>query len=233
MTRKRTIGFTLVELLIVISIIGLLATILLPALSRAKVLAYDAKCRAWVRSLADACTAYKLATQYYPGQQYPNELKGNGGNYTGTQVMAASLFGLTYADITRSDLVDRIADGTITPTGRYEAYTPGDLGTFSNQSGSVSDRLSDARPVLYWPWRLGTNDSTQCKFQDNAVYGVDAFTAASFTGSPDTPPAGFGPASIMAKLNTSMPVGDQAFVLIAAGIDRVFGTDDDIRCIPN
>lgn len=233
MMRKRTIGFSIVELMVVISIIGVLAAIMLPALGRVKVVANDVKCRAWVRSLADACCAYKLDTRYYPGQQYTDQLIGttnDNSKYTGSQVMAASLFGLTYADLDDSDLVQHIADGTVQPTGKYKPYTLGDLAMFNGKSGTVSDRLSEPRPVLYWPWRLGTNDNSQCKFQDNAVYGVDSFTATSFNGSPGA----YGSASIMdPKLNQDLPLGAQAFILVAAGIDRVYGTEDDIRCIPN
>ncbi len=66
--RRRSAGFTLVELLVVIAIIALLASLLLPALSRAKEAARKATCISNLRQLALGTTLY--AQEYndtFPG----------------------------------------------------------------------------------------------------------------------------------------------------------------------
>ncbi|MEC7500872.1 MAG: prepilin-type N-terminal cleavage/methylation domain-containing protein, partial [Planctomycetota bacterium] len=56
--KKQRAGFTLVELLVVIAIIGILASMLMPAINSARESARSAQCGNNVRNLAVAANSY-------------------------------------------------------------------------------------------------------------------------------------------------------------------------------
>ena len=58
--------FTLVELLIVISVIAILCALLLPALGKSREKAYSAKCSGNLRQIGIAFVQYTVDTEYAP-----------------------------------------------------------------------------------------------------------------------------------------------------------------------
>ncbi|MSU63946.1 MAG: DUF1559 domain-containing protein [Pedosphaera sp.] len=62
----RPLGFTLIELIVVIAIIAILASLLLPALGRAREKAKSAKCQSNLRQLGMGVMMYEEDTQSYP-----------------------------------------------------------------------------------------------------------------------------------------------------------------------
>jgi len=69
MVRKRHTGFTLVEMLVVIAIIGILAGLLLPAVQAAREAARRASCLNKLKNLGQATVSFETSKGRYPGYQ--------------------------------------------------------------------------------------------------------------------------------------------------------------------
>jgi prepilin-type N-terminal cleavage/methylation domain-containing protein len=69
-------GFTLIELLVVIGIIGVLVSLILPAVQRVRESAARTSCKNNLRQIALACQSFHQANQIFPFAFFPDALHG-------------------------------------------------------------------------------------------------------------------------------------------------------------
>lgn len=112
-------GFTIVELLVVITIIGLLMALLLPAVNSARRTAREAQCMNNSRSLGQAMLGHATAKEYFPGRL--SNLPTNSG------VLEVSWFVRLLPYLERNDLHDALKDGIFSQNTYLEmAVCPSD-----------------------------------------------------------------------------------------------------------
>ena len=154
MRAKIRFGFTLVELLVVITIIGLLMALLLPAIGKVRDSARRTQCINQARQLGNAAIGYASKKEYFPG--YLSEMTTRGQN---TRLVSWLTQLLPQAD--RNDIYDQMqADMNFVPGYVDLAVCPTD----------VPDQLDS--PHLSYAINMGAWDGSASDVQASLADGM-------------------------------------------------------------
>lgn len=217
----RKFAFTLVELLVVISVIIILASIMVPTVGKALQTATKAKATAYLKGIEVAANEYHSDNGLYPGQDRTNDIGRSSSELSGSQMLAVCLL-----DGLNADNISGRAPGVETGgvKSNYISYKEDETtANIENRNYTLTDmwKPDELMAMLYYPSQIG-NDGTADAFvyNDNSDY---------LSGSSPETSTGFSDAIEDTRFGGNRVYNSDTFILISPSVDREYFTDDDIR----
>lgn len=211
----RSSGFTLVELLVVISIIMLLAGILVPTVSGVLKSASVTRAKARINEIADGVEAFRMDTANNPAGLYPGQ-------------PPDKLESGTFQNNGSALLRDALSNTTV----EYVPFKEKDiLNVGAPPVEVISDRFSrNPMAILYYPSRIGQSGMGQFLEADNSAITANTDPATVWNNSAEETNtfANYIKDRRFDGNASTTPYNSGGFLLIAAGKDRVYGTTDDL-----
>ena len=221
-TRKK--AFTLIEVMTVIGIIALLVGILIPAITKVRIMVKETQQKAQLNTISLALGAFKNDFGYYP-PSYPVDSRGE--FYCGAQKLAEAMFGQDLLGFNRKSTFNR--DGQ--NDAKTEDWYPDNLNP-STQAGK--DNLAQRMPIYIengtkYAFRLkdiAYKNQTGQQLDGNLYVICDEFTVKEVT---ITSPSGattrsqVGTPILYYRANTNSRVFDTGPIP-----DRIYNKDDNI-----
>jgi len=225
-------GFTLVELLVVISVILLLATLLMPTVQVMIKQAYAGRSTVTVRRLHDGALLYKQATKFLPGEKKDTKVPGGGatgdvrramdtGSITGSQVLAACLFNIEYNEL-NLDFSNPTNAKRIDASKVYSKFSPEYLTDhFGKKKNSLSDGFpkEKAMAVCYF---LASNNSSYARKVSQFRVAHNQVYMESLMGSTTQRQKSLEDWVARKAQTVHKVFNNGSFILIAAGLNREY-----------